>query len=117
MAITRELGIHYHLTFMFGLPGETRETAHQTMALALELDADSAQFSIATPFPGSRFHAMLVEKGHLMSTNFDEYDGYHTAVVRTDALTHEDIMALHHEATQAWQAHLKARQARRAKVA
>ncbi len=117
VAITRELGIHYHLTFMFGLPGETRETARQTIALALELDSDSAQFSIATPFPGSRFHAMLVEKGHLMSTNFDEYDGYHNAVVRTDALTHEDIVALHNEATQSWQAHLKARQARRAKVA
>lgn len=114
VAITRELGIHYHLTFMFGLPGETVETARQTIALALELDADSAQFSIATPFPGSRFHAILLEKGHLMSTNFDDYDGYHNAVVRTDALTHEDIVALHNEATESWKAHC---QQRRAKVA
>jgi radical SAM superfamily enzyme YgiQ (UPF0313 family) len=112
VAITRELGIHYHLTFMFGLPGETAETARQTLALALELDADSAQFSIATPFPGSRFHETLLKKGHLVSTNFDEYDGYHNAVVRTDALTHEDIVSLHNEATQAWQAHCRQRRAR-----
>ncbi|MBF0244620.1 MAG: radical SAM protein [Planctomycetes bacterium] len=113
VAITRELGIHYHLTFMFGLPGETEETARQTMNLALELDADSAQFSIATPFPGSRFHDELLRKGHLMSANLDEYDGYHNAVVRTDALSHEQILALHGEATRAWQAHYQARRAGR----
>ncbi|WP_321493271.1 radical SAM protein [uncultured Desulfobacter sp.] len=110
--ITRELGIQYHLTFMFGLPGETEETARQTMALALDLDPDSLQFSIATPFPGSRFYDMLVNKGHLLSTNPDEYDGYHNAVVRTDALTHTDLVALRNEAESMWKEHCRQRRAR-----
>jgi len=107
--ITRELGIHYHLTFMFGLPGETEETARQTLDLALRLNADSAQFSIATPFPGSRFHDHLQKKGHLVSLNLDEYDGYHSAVVRTDALTPEALVALRNEAERTWQAHCRTR--------
>jgi len=111
--ITRELGIHYHLTFMFGLPGETEQTARQTLDLALRLDADSAQFSIATPFPGSRFHDHLQKKGHLISLNLDDYDGYHSAVVRTDALTPEALVALRNTAESTWQAHCRARAPRR----
>ena len=107
--ITRELGIHYHLTFMLGLPGETTETARQTIDLALELDPDSLQLSIATPFPGSRFHNMLLEKGHLVSTNPDQYDGYHNSVVRTDALTHEEIIDLRNEAEEIWKNHCEQR--------
>lgn len=112
--LTRELGINYHLTFMFGLPGETRETAQQTIDLALRLDADSAQFSVATPFPGSRFYKQLLEKGHLLSTNYDEYDGYHSAVVRTDALGPEELLALRNEAERTWNAHCDARRAKAA---
>nr|WP_321397791.1 radical SAM protein [uncultured Desulfobacter sp.] len=110
--ITKELGIQFHLTFMFGLPGETEETARKTMALALDLDPDSLQFSIATPFPGSRFYDMLLKKGHLLSTNPDEYDGYHNAVVRTDALDHTDLVSLRNEAESMWKEHCRQRRAR-----
>lgn len=106
---TRELGIAYHLTFMFGLPGETRETARQTVETAIGLDPDSLQFSIATPFPGSRFHEELLRSGHLLSTNFDEYDGYHNAVVRTDALDGQELLAIRDEAEKAWREHRAAR--------
>jgi len=108
---TRELGICYHLTFMFGLPGETLETARQTIETALALDPDSLQFSIATPFPGSRFHQHLLDKGHLLSTNYDDYDGYNNSVVRTDALTAEDLIRLRGEAEQAWLEHRRKRSA------
>lgn len=112
--ITRELGINYHLTFMFGLPGETRETARQTIDLALRLDADSAQFSVATPFPGSRFYKQLLEKGHLLSDNYDDYDGYHSAVVRTDALGPDELLALRDEAERIWNAHCVTRRSQAA---
>jgi len=114
VAITRELGIAYHLTFMFGLPGETMETADKTIALALELDPDTVQFSIATPFPGSQFHRELLAKGHLVSTNYDEYDGYHNAVVRTETLLPPDLIALRQKAELAWRAHCQKRQAAKA---
>jgi len=109
--ITRELGISFHLTFMFGLPGETLETARQTIKTALDLAPDSLQFSIATPFPGSLFHKDLLARGHLLSTNFDDYDGYNNSVVRTDALSAEDLIRVREEALQAWKEFRLARDA------
>lgn len=103
---TREMGIPYHLTFMFGLPGETRETARLTIEFCLEMDPDSVQFSIATPYPGSEYYRMLEEKGYLMSRNYEEYDGYHKAVIRTDELTPEDLEEIVCEANKMWQTHM-----------
>ncbi|MCZ7584439.1 MAG: radical SAM protein [Deltaproteobacteria bacterium] len=39
VALTHELGIKMHMTFMFGLPGETTETAKKTIDLALDFRA------------------------------------------------------------------------------
>jgi radical SAM superfamily enzyme YgiQ (UPF0313 family) len=88
---TRELGIKYHLTFMLGLPGETWETVKETIRFALEMDPDSVQFSIATPFPGSQFYEMMEENGLLLSRDFSEYDGYNRAVIRTESMTGSEL--------------------------
>ena len=50
------LGIRTAGHFMFGLPGETEETMAQTLALALSLPLDIAQFYAATPFPGTALY-------------------------------------------------------------
>jgi len=110
---TRAMGIPYHLTFMFGLPGETRETAKRTIEFALEMDPDSVQFSIATPYPGSEYYRMLDEKGYLSSRNYEEYDGYHRSVIRTDALGPADLEDMARQAARAWQSHMLRRQLKR----
>ncbi len=52
---TKMLGIKTHLTFTFGLPGETKDTISGTVDFALRSDPTTIQFSIVTPFPGTRF--------------------------------------------------------------
>ncbi|MBI5178636.1 MAG: radical SAM protein [Nitrospinae bacterium] len=99
---TKRLGIKCHLTFTFGLPGETKETIRKTMALAEELDPDTVQFSIATPYPGSRLYRQLSEKGHIVSADFSEYDGGNRAVIRTDALEPRDLEEALRVATTLW---------------
>ena len=91
--LTKKLGIWVHLTFMFGLPGETRQTMDRTIDFALSLDPDSLQFSIATPWPGTEFYKEVERKGFLLSTDFSEYDGCKVAVIRTESLTQEDLEA------------------------
>lgn len=88
---TKELNIRVHLTFAFGLPGETKETINKTIEFALELDPDSVQFSIVTPFPGSRYFAMLEEKGLILTKDWEEYDGSNRAVLRTEALSGKEL--------------------------
>lgn len=105
VALTRELGIQFHLTFTFGLPGETKKSIKKTVDLALELDPDSLQFSIVTPFPGSKYFDMLDQKGYLLSKNWEEYDGYNRAVIRTDHLTREDLEHALVYANRRWKRH------------
>ena len=50
--LAHRLGIRVAGHFMFGLPGETEETMAETLALALALPIDIAQFYAAAPFPG-----------------------------------------------------------------
>ena len=100
--ITKQLGIKCHLSFTIGLPGETRETVQKTLRLADELDPDSLQFSIATPFPGSRLYEQLKAEGHLLIGNFDDYDGANRSVMCTTSLTAEEIESAQKNAIARW---------------
>jgi radical SAM superfamily enzyme YgiQ (UPF0313 family) len=51
--------------FIFGLPGETPETMAETLAFALSLPLDIAQFYAAAPFPGTALYNEALEKGWL----------------------------------------------------
>ena len=100
--MTHELGIKTHLTFMFGLPGETRDSAQRTIDLAMELMPESLQFTLATPFPGSKLYDQLVADGKIRTTDFSQYDGFHTAVVSTDELSSNDLEEILCEANRRW---------------
>ncbi|MCP4549396.1 MAG: glycosyltransferase [bacterium] len=100
--LTQEKGIKIHLTFMFGLPGESRETAEETLDLALRLAPESLQFTIATPFPGSRYHRELEERGLLVYRSTDHYDGFRRAAVHSGHLTPEELEETVREANRRW---------------
>ena len=103
--ITKELGVKIHLTFSLGLPGETTDSIKRTVAFAIEQDPDSLQFSIVTPFPGSKYFNELDEKGYVLSKNWEEYDGYNRAVIKTDYLDSCDLEKGLEYAKRAWRAH------------
>ena len=105
VARCKSLGIRTHLTFMFGLPGETLDTTQRTIDLALELSPDTIQFSLATPFPGSSFYRELEQRGYLVSKNWALYDGYSRSVVRTDQLSAEELENALRRAYREWELH------------
>jgi radical SAM superfamily enzyme YgiQ (UPF0313 family) len=88
---TKKHGVKVHLTFTFGLPGETKESIEKTIAFALEQQTDSVQFSITTPFPGTTYFDDLKKKGFILSDNWDDFDGNASAVIRTENLTAQDL--------------------------
>lgn len=110
---TRRLGILYHLTFTFGLPGETRETVRRSLDWCLEMDPDTVQFSLTTPFPGSRFYDELKRQGRIVSENWEEYDGYFHCVVTTERLSARELEELRNEAVRKWDEHVEVRKLRR----
>jgi radical SAM superfamily enzyme YgiQ (UPF0313 family) len=103
--ISKSLGIQVHLTFAFGLPGETAETVQRTIAKAIELDPFSVQFSIATPFPGTSYYDALRDKGHVVVDDWSQFSGSTGAVHRTDALAKEDLDQCIKKACRAWDWH------------
>jgi radical SAM superfamily enzyme YgiQ (UPF0313 family) len=102
---THALGIRTHLTFTFGIPGETWQTINDTIDLALELNPHSVQFSILTPFPNTRLYDQLKEEGNLLSTDFSKYDGNYGSVIQTDTLSKRDLENVIILAYAKWQRH------------
>jgi len=91
--LTKKNDIKVHLTFCFGLPGETKNTIKATIKLAKHLQPDSAQFSIATPFPGSKYFEMLKKNGRLLTEDFAKYDGYNNCVISHENLEPTELIA------------------------
>jgi len=65
--LTKKAGIPVTGFFVLGLLGDTRESIQQTIDFAKELDVDIAQFTIATPYPATRFHDFVRENGHFLT--------------------------------------------------
>lgn len=103
--LTQELGIKVHLTFMFGIPGETWDTVKKTVQLARELNPESVQFSILTPLPGTRIYDELLERGHLKVSDGESLDGYFSSVVRTEAMSSGDLEKAARYAWRSWARH------------
>jgi len=105
VSLTKKLDIKVHLTFSFGLPGETSETVEKTISFAKELDPDTLQFSIITPFPGSSYYQELDKKGYILTKKWEEYSGYTSAVIRTDHMSKVDLENALKKANREWYIH------------
>jgi len=89
--LCRKYGIRTHATFSFGLDGDTVETMTDTLKLANKIKFDSAQASITTPFPGTRYYIKLIERGELKQVDWNKFDGTRSCTFNTTNLTAEEI--------------------------
>ncbi|MCG2712660.1 MAG: radical SAM protein [Candidatus Omnitrophica bacterium] len=104
---TKYLGIRTHLTFTFGLPGETQQTIKNTIDYALLLNPTSVQFSLATPFPGTKFYETMDKKGYILTKDLEKFDGNHSSVIRTEKLTAKQLQNAKKLAYVRWQQHYR----------
>ncbi|MGB3975999.1 MAG: radical SAM protein [bacterium] len=88
----KKLGIATHGTFMFGLPGETRESLRKTLEYAEQLRCTTSQFSVATPFPGTPFYDQAVREGWLITDDWSRWDGAGSSVLAYPDCSQEDIL-------------------------
>lgn len=98
----RDLGIWSHATYIVGLPGDKKEDILRTIKFAKELNSDSVQFSIATPFPGTPFYEEAKAKGWLVSDDWTQYDGANYSVLSYPWLAKDEIEDLHRLALRDW---------------
>jgi len=70
----KEVGLITIASVVFGFPGETRESAMQTVKLVEEIDPDDIGYYIATPYPGTPMADYVKKMGWIKVTDFDKYD-------------------------------------------
>jgi len=80
--------------FVFGFPGETKESAEKTIRFAKEIKPDIVQFAVATPIPGTEFYDYVKENGFLLVDDLEEsLDnwGAQKCIISYPEFTKEDI--------------------------
>lgn len=93
MKLAKETGLQVHGCFVIGLPGETEQTAKQTIDFALSLGLDTIQFSGAVPFPGTKFFNICQEKGWLLTKQWSKWldSGEQQGIVSYPEISQEKI--------------------------
>jgi radical SAM superfamily enzyme YgiQ (UPF0313 family) len=73
MELAKKAGLDVHGCFVIGLPGETDESARQTIDFALKLGLTTAQFSGAVPFPGTKFYELCSENKWIRAEKWSDW--------------------------------------------
>lgn len=97
----KKVGIKTHGTFMFGLPGENKQKAKKTIDFAMRLGTDTAQFSVATPYPGTRFFEMAQKNNWLIYDDWEKFGN--DVVVKYPDYSEKDIYEMWQLALSRWQ--------------
>ncbi len=59
--------------FIIGLPGETEESMERTIKFACEVDPLIANFSMMTPYPGTKVFEIAKRQGRLLLDDWEDY--------------------------------------------
>jgi len=78
---------------ILGLPGENFKTAKHTFELLSEIRPDGVNWSLITPYPGTKLFEMAKEKGLILTYDWQKYNT-EDVVMRTEALSGEQLRRL-----------------------
>ncbi len=67
---TKRAGLNTRASFILGVPGETRAMIKDTIKFARKLNPKYAQFTLCTPYPGTRLFELAKEKGLLITSDW-----------------------------------------------
>jgi len=92
----RKVGGSAVATFILGFPWETVDDMKKTIKFALKLDPDYAQFTYATPYPGTPLYEMAKEHDLIVDHDWSHYTtvrpvmrGFHFGIEEVEALFKE----------------------------
>jgi radical SAM superfamily enzyme YgiQ (UPF0313 family) len=84
---------------VIGFPGETEETAWETINFINSLNPDDIGCYVATPYPGTPMYEEVIKNGWLRVTDFNKYDTA-TPTFETPYLSMEKIREIKYKAHQ-----------------
>lgn len=90
----KKAGLMILADFIIGTPGETKETAEETIRFVKEIKPNLLQFSVATPIPGTEFYNYVKKNGYLLIDDIEEAldkEGFQRCIVSYPEFTKKDI--------------------------
>lgn len=86
-----KIGIKIGAFYIFGMDEDTEKTILNTIEYAIKLNTTYAQFTISTPYPGTKFYEQV--KDDIFEYNWEKYDIYH-AVYNHPTISSEKLESL-----------------------
>jgi radical SAM superfamily enzyme YgiQ (UPF0313 family) len=94
VALFRKYSIKTFAFFVVGLPGDTVETILRTINFGLKLQASWIQFTVATPFIGTKLHDWAVDHGLIESEHYKIISS-HEGSMGNENLTPSHVHQMH----------------------
>ncbi len=91
--MVKDAGIETWGFFIIGLPGETEETAKETIKFAKKLPLDRAQFCMFTPLPGSDAYAEWVRENKIKNVEWEKFN-FFNVIYESKSLSKEEMSRL-----------------------
>lgn len=66
-------GLQSIVSFLTGIPGETKKEMQKTIDFACQLNPDIAQFTVCTPYPGTPLYEMANQNGWLAKLKWRDF--------------------------------------------
>ncbi len=98
---TQDAGMIAVASIILGFPGETKETAWESVKLLKEINPDEIGIYIATPYPGTPMYDYVKKMGWLKIYDFDRYDTA-TPIFESPTMGMKELKEIHDKAHQSF---------------
>jgi anaerobic magnesium-protoporphyrin IX monomethyl ester cyclase len=100
--MTRDMGIYICGNYIFGLPDDDASSMQETLDLALQINAEWANFYGAMAFPGSQLYQQAMAEGWPLPKTWEGYSPYspETLPLPTAHLTGPEVLRFRDQAFQ-----------------
>jgi radical SAM superfamily enzyme YgiQ (UPF0313 family) len=88
----KDLGIHFHASFVFGFDNDTKSVFPDTLEFMQKNKISTASYNILTPYPGTKVYKQFKEEGRLLTDNWKYYD-HSTVVFKPKNMTPYELQA------------------------
>ena len=93
----KDIGMHTIASMTLGMPGESKTTIDETIGFAKRVNPDYALFSLATPYPGTKFYELASKMGLIRIKDWTHFTLL-TPVIETVDLTLRELQDTQREA-------------------
>jgi radical SAM superfamily enzyme YgiQ (UPF0313 family) len=94
LRLAKKQGLKTFVTFLIGMPWDTRETIMETFDFAREIDGDYFEVILPFPFPGTTYYEIAKRDGLIEDGAYDNIYDHFNSVVRTYHLSADELTEL-----------------------